>query len=73
MDYELEVTDKAIEKISGIIENDDDYSPDTTLFRILVTSGCWKLLITVLFGEITATFSSVMIFEYVFLTTIECQ
>ena len=36
MDYELEVTDKAIEKISGIIENDDDYSPDTTLFRILV-------------------------------------
>ena len=36
MDYQLEVNDKAIEKISGIIENDDDYSPDTTLFRILV-------------------------------------
>ncbi len=36
MDYDLEVTDKAIEKVFGIIESDDDYSPDTTLFRILV-------------------------------------
>ena len=33
----IEVTEKAIEKISGIIENDDDYSAETTLFRIQVT------------------------------------
>ena len=35
-DFEIEVTDKAIDKISGIIESDDDYSAETTLFRILV-------------------------------------
>ena len=28
----IEVTEKAIEKISGIIESDDDYSAETTLF-----------------------------------------
>ena len=33
----IEVTEKAIEKISGIIENDDNYSSETTLFRIQVT------------------------------------
>ena len=33
----IEVTEKAIEKISGIIESDDDYSAETTLFRIQVT------------------------------------
>ena len=33
----IEVTEKAIEKISGIIENDEDYSAETTLFRIQVT------------------------------------
>ena len=33
----IEVTDKAIDKISGIIESDDDYSAETTLFRINVT------------------------------------
>ena len=36
-DYEIEVTDKAIDKIFGIIESDDDYSAKTTLFRIHVT------------------------------------
>ncbi len=33
----IEVTERAIEKISGIIESDDDYSAETTLFRIQVT------------------------------------
>ena len=33
----IEVTEKAIEKISGIIENDEYYSAETTLFRIQVT------------------------------------
>ena len=33
----IEVTEKAIEKISGIIESDDDYYAETTLFRIQVT------------------------------------
>ena len=35
--YEIEVSDQAIEKIYGIIESDDDYSTETTLFRIHVT------------------------------------
>ena len=36
MDYELEVTDNAISKVFGIINSDDDYSPETTLFRVVV-------------------------------------
>ena len=36
MEYELEVTDNAIDKIFGIMDNDDEYSPDTTLFRVMV-------------------------------------
>ena len=36
MEYELEVTDNAINKVFGIMDNDDEYSPDTTLFRVMV-------------------------------------
>ena len=36
MEYELEVTDKAIDKVFGIMNSDDDYSPDTTFFRVSV-------------------------------------
>ena len=36
MEYELEDTDNAIDKIFGIMDNDDEYSPDTTLFRVMV-------------------------------------
>ena len=36
MEYELEVTDNAISKIFGIIDGDDEYSTETTLFRVLV-------------------------------------
>ena len=42
MDYELEVTDNAINKVFGIMNNDDEYSPETTLFRVVMrgkTSG----------------------------------
>ena len=36
MEYELEVTDKAIEKVFGIMNNDDDYSPKTKKGDILI-------------------------------------
>ena len=36
MEYELEVTDNAINKVFGIMDTDDEYSPDTTLFRVVV-------------------------------------
>ena len=36
MEYELEVTDNAIDKVFGIINNDDEYSPDDTFFRVIV-------------------------------------
>ena len=36
MEYELEVTDNAIDKVFGIINNDDEYSPDDTYFRVIV-------------------------------------
>ena len=36
MEYELEVTDNAINKVFGIMDNDDEYSPETTLFRVVV-------------------------------------
>ena len=45
MDYELEVTDNAINKVFGIMNNDDEYSPETTLFRVVMrgkTSGKYE-------------------------------
>ena len=36
MEYELEVTDNAINKVFGIIDSDVEYSPDNTFFRVIV-------------------------------------
>ena len=45
MEYELEVTDNAISKVFNIMDDDEEYSPDTTLFRVVVrgkTSGNYE-------------------------------
>ena len=34
--YKIDVTEKALDKVFGIIESDDDYSTENTLFRVLV-------------------------------------